>query len=133
MAGLITVKHRKYISAALFALAAIPGVYAQAIGGNASLSVSSSSARVALPADTRRYSAVLIAPAFGASAEIFYNLGDATVAAVSGTSPALPTGGICVNVGPNVDIAAISASAQTLRITQLNTCPIFSGGTAPAP
>lgn len=106
---------------------------AQAIGGNASLSVTSSSSRVAFPADTHKYPSALVAPAFGASAEIFYKLGDGTVAAVVNTSPSLPTGGICIAIGSNADIAAIAATAQTVRITQLSTCPAFSGGSSTAP
>lgn len=98
--------------------------FAQSIGGNASISVTGSSSNVALPASVQAYPSVLLAPAIGATQEIFYLLGGSSVAATT-TSPALPAAGICINVGPNGYVAAItSTSTATLRITQLSTCPL---------
>lgn len=101
---------------------------AQGVGGNISLTATTSSARVAFPADRSRFPAVVLAPAFGAAQEIFYRLGDGTVVAAT-TSAALPSGGICLNVGPNADVAAItSTGTAVMRITQLSSCTFFSGG-----
>lgn len=110
--------------AALLAIAPLPAL-AQAIGGNASISVTGTSGRVALPsANKAQYPFVFLVPGVGAGTqEIFYKFGDVTVVATTG-SPALPANGICVNVGPGTYIAAITAtSTATLRITQLSTCP----------
>lgn len=99
---------------------------AQVIGGNASLDVTTTSGRVALPASTLGYPAILIAPAQGSTEEIFYSLGDSSVVATA-TSPALPTYGICFQgAGGNSYVAAITATGTaTLRITQLTQCPIL--------
>lgn len=106
---------------------------AQSIGGNASISATGTSSNVALPASTSAYPSAIIAPAYAAATEVFYALGGSTVAAVATSgatqSPALPTGGICLNLGPNGYIAAITGgTAATVRITQLSTCASFSGG-----
>src|SRR5271163_258743 len=122
------------ILAALFFGLSITAALAQSIGGNASINASSTSSRVALPANTTNYPSAIIAPAFGVSAEIFYALGGASVTAISTAgatqSPALPPGGICLNVGPNTFVAAIAATAASVRITQLNTCTGFGPPTA---
>jgi hypothetical protein len=101
----------------------ITAASAQSIGGNASISATSTSSRVALPANTQPYPFVVIAPASaGVTAEVFYALGGASVVATL-TSPALPAGGICLNVGPNTNIAAITSGTASVRITQLSVCP----------
>jgi hypothetical protein len=107
--------------------------HAQAIGGNTSIAATTTSANVALPSSTSKWPSVLIAPATGTSVEVFYAIGGSSVAAISTSgstqSPSLPSGGICVNVGPNTYVAAITASSTAnIRITQLSTCAIFSGG-----
>src|SRR5271163_2393584 len=122
------------IISALFLALSITAASAQSIGGNASISATSTSSRVALLANTQNYSSAIIAPAFGVTAEIFYALGGSSVVAISTAgatqSPALPPGGICLNVGPNTFVAAISATAAAVRITQLNTCTGFGSPTA---
>jgi hypothetical protein len=103
---------------------------AQSIGGNASIAVTSTTGNVQMPADLQKYPFALLEYGVGASSqEVFYKLGvDNTVAAVATSgatqSPALPAAGICVVLGPNGWIAAITAtSTATLRITQLSVCP----------
>jgi hypothetical protein len=119
------------IPAALLLASSITAVAcAQSIGGNASISATGTSASVQLPASTPSYPAVIIAPATGVTTEIFYALGNSSVAAIAtpGTtqSPSLPPNGICLNVGPNTYVAAITGgTAASVRITQLSTCPPF--------
>ena len=96
---------------------------AQSIGGNASISATSTSSRIQLPANTIPYPDIVIAPAAGVTTEIFYALGNSSVVATLNTSPALPSAGICINVGPNTFVAAIAATAASVRITQLSVCP----------
>jgi hypothetical protein len=121
----MTLTKLSYVTA--IGLALIGKAEAQSVGGAASISATTTSANVALPVSTATYPSVVLSPAPGTSQEMFYALGGAAVAATV-ASPALPAGGICVNVGPNTYIAAITASSTaTLRITQVTTCPIFSG------
>lgn len=97
---------------------------AQIIGGNASLSVTTTTGSVALPASTATYSSLLISQPAGSTQEVFFALGGSTVVATTG-SPSLPPGGVCLNVGPNTYLAAITAQAvATLRLTQLSVCPL---------
>jgi|SRR5271170_4544222 hypothetical protein len=110
----------------LFLGLSITAADAQSIGGNASISATATSSRVQLPANTQSFPDAIIAPAAGVTTEIFYALGSSSVVAAETTSPALPPGGICVNVGPNTFIAAIAATAAAVRITQLNTCSWWS-------
>ena len=119
---------KHFIRACCVLLALASPALAQGIGGNASISASGSSARVAIPAAASKYPALLIAPATGTGIEVFYKLGDSTVTAAT-TDPALPSGGICVQAGPNTYVAAVTGgSSATVRITQLSTCTLFSGG-----
>jgi len=130
MPGRPWMKAATALVAALLALAPADRAAAQAIGGNASLSVTSSSARVQLPANTQNYPSLMIVPAPSSTGEAFYLLGDVTATALT-TSPALPPGGVCVNIGPSTYLAAITATGTaTLRLTQLNTCAGFSGAGA---
>lgn len=105
-------------------LLAVAPAAAQSIGGNASIAVTGSTARVQLPATLSSYPFALLEYGVGAaSQEIFYKLGGSTVNAAT-TDNALPANGICVNVGPNGYVAAITAtSTGTLRITQMSVCP----------
>lgn len=97
--------------------------FGQVVTGAATLAVSGTTARVALPA-VQQYT--LIAPVLGATHQIFYKLGDVTVVAAL-TDAALPPGGICIFSGPNTYLAAIATGADTIYITQLSLCPQFSG------
>jgi len=111
------------IVAALALLLAAPAL-AQTITGNASLGVSTTSARVAIPGTSGSY--LMLQPiSSGGVSEVFYTLGDsAAIAAV--TSPAMPPGGICLNIGPATNVAAITASGTAgLRITRLTLCAPF--------
>lgn len=128
----------RFAAIALSALAVMTAADAQQTrpGGRATLAVTVSSARVALPADRTLYPAVLIAPIAGNTAQVYYNLGDATVTATT-SNFAMPTGGICftVNAGTsNAYIAAIGSGSTTLFVTQLQNCPQFAfspaGGSA---
>ena len=114
---------------------------AQGLGSAASISASGTSAAVALPLSpaSTNYKSVIIAPAAGTSVEIFYALGRASAAAsatpgtvaAAGSTPsaALPSGGICLNMGSYTNVAAITGgSAATVRITQINGCTQFAGG-----
>lgn len=116
----------KFIYVGLFSLGLIASAHAQAIGGNASIDVTTSTANIALPADTTQYPSVLLAPATGSTDEIFYKFGvDDTVAATT-SSPALPANGICFQGfgSSNKFVAAIAGTGTpTLRITQFNGCP----------
>lgn len=105
-------------------MAALAPAPAQTVSGNASLGVSSSSARVALPATSAPY--VMIRQiSSGGTSEVFYQLGSSAVAALT-TNAALPPGGICLNVGPNTHLAAITAAGSTgLRLTRMTLCPPF--------
>jgi hypothetical protein len=121
---------RKILTSALFLVLSITAASAQSIGGNASISATGTSSSVQLPASTPSYPAVIIAPASGVSTEIFYALGGSSAVAVATAgatqSPALPPNGICVNVGPNTYVAAITGgTAASVRITQLTVCPPF--------
>ena len=69
------------MAVALTALLFAPGARAQIIGGNASISASGTTASVALPANTHTYPAIIIAPASGTTAEIFFALGSSSVTA----------------------------------------------------
>jgi len=61
----------------------------------------------------------------GSNSEVFYQLGNSAVVAAA-TGPALPASGICLNVGPNTHLAAITASGTAgLRLTRLTLCPPF--------
>jgi hypothetical protein len=104
-------------------LAAPVPAAAQSIGGNASLAVTTGSARVPFPVTPpANFPAAIIAPAPGTTAEIFYALGNSSVVATT-SSPSLPSGGICLAVGPNTNLAAIVASGSaTVRITQVSSC-----------
>ncbi len=121
---------------ALAAALILPGaVLAQSIGGNASIAVTGTTGNVQLPEPTNGpsgFPALLLEYGVGgASEEIFYQLGatDAVAAVVPSLpatpgSPALPANGICINPGPNIWVAAITAtSTATLRMTQLSVCP----------
>jgi hypothetical protein len=118
---------RVLLAASCF-LAAIPA-FGQGIGGNASLSVTTASSRVALPAAKATYPSAIVAPAAGSTQEVFYALGDSTVAATT-SSPSLPSGGICIaNLGPATNVAAITATGTaTVRITQVSACFPFAAG-----
>ncbi len=110
---------------AVLSLLLVSTALAQSIGGNASLSVTSTSANVALPVATSQYPALMIVPSPTTTAEVFYALGGSSVTAAT-TSPSLPAGGICLaNAGAsNTYLAAVTAaSTATLRITQLSQCP----------
>jgi hypothetical protein len=112
-------KSRAFALLCLFAT----GAQAQTMGGNASLAVTTTTASVALPASVATYPCLLIMPALGATAEVFYALGGPSVAANT-SSAAVPSNGICLNAGPSTFLAAITASgAATLRLTQLTVCP----------
>lgn len=119
-------------AAAGLALGLLVGAaHAQSIGGNVSLAVTGTTANIQAPGNLAAYPYVSLEYALGATTEIFFNLGkDDTAAAVApslpGTqgSPALPANGICLPLGPNSYIAAITAtSTSTLRVTQLTSCP----------
>lgn len=115
--------------AAILGLLLCPPAKAQSIGGNANLPVTTGSAQVALPApNSLTYPSLLIVPAPG-SAETFYQFGtSSSVTASITTSPAVPSGGVCINnTGPATNLAAITASGTaTLRLTQVPTCVPFS-------
>ena len=104
---------------------------AQQIGGNVSLPVSPSARSVMLPANIQKYPAVVIAPAPGASGEIFFLPGGSAVAALL-TSPTLAPGGQCLIMGNTTNyISAIMATGSaTLRITQYTQCPQIYQGSA---
>jgi hypothetical protein len=102
--------------------------FAQSIGGNVSLTAGVASSNVQLPANIANYPTVLItysqAAAVVSTTEVFFALGTTNAVAATLASPALPPGGICVNVGPNTWIAAIAnAATAAIRITQSSICP----------
>lgn len=124
----------KWISAkvaaiALLMLVMMPAAEAQyRPGGRATIAVTTSSARAALPADRSLYPAVLITPIVASTQQTYYAIGDGTVAATT-SSFALPPGGICITVGTGTtqsNIAVIGAGATTVFITQFQNCPPFS-------
>ncbi len=115
---------KRIIAAAALALAIAAPALAQTVTGSASLGVSSSSARVAIPGASGGY--LMVRPiSSGGTSEVFYALGDASVTAAL-TGPAMPSGGICLNTGPSTYLAGITASGTAgLRITRLTLCPPF--------
>lgn len=118
---------KKILAASAISLALVGSAHAQFASGNANLSVTTSSANVALPTLTSSAQSLLIVPVSGSS-EVFYNFGvDNTVTAAT-TGKALPNGGICLAPGQsNKFIAGITATGTaTLRITQVSTCPAFA-------
>ncbi len=117
-----------------FALAAalIAAAYAQILGGNTSLAVTTTASRAQLPASLIRYPYALIIPAphtvdpAAPPQEIFYSLGNSSVTATL-NSASFPTGGICLNLNGNGYISAIASTGiAKLRITQLSACALFS-------
>lgn len=117
---------KRTLLAAALALALAAPATAQSVVGNASLGVSALSARVALPAGSSSSPYLMIRPtSSGSNSEVFYQLGTSAVAAVT-SGPALPPSGICLNVGPNTHLAAITAAGTAgLRLTRLTLCPPF--------
>jgi opacity protein-like surface antigen len=117
---------KRTLLAAALAIALVAPASAQSVVGNASLGVSGSSARVALPAGSTSSPYLMVRPtSSGSNSEVFYQLGTSAVAAAT-TGPALPSNGICLNVGPNTHLAAITASGTAgLRLTRLTLCPPF--------
>lgn len=125
----------KLSAAVLCAVLSASAACAQSVGGNVSIAASGSSANIQLPKAVNpnlqgSFPALLLVPAQGANAEIFYKLGtsNAVVAvapSLPGTqgSPAVPSNGTCVMAGPNTWIAAVSSGSATLRITQMSQCP----------
>ena len=113
---------RILLAAELFCLATFPAL-AQTVGGNASLTAGTTTSSVALPASVKAYPALLIQPATGATVEAFYALGTGSATATL-TSAAVPSIGICINVGPNNYFAGITAATTSIiRLTQLTVCP----------
>lgn len=108
------------------ALMATP-VSAQTPTGNASLSVTGSPARVALPAWSASAPFVLIAPGAASTQEVFYKIGDVTVTAAT-TDKAMPAGGICISTSSTqTHLSAITeTSTATLRLTRFTVCPLFA-------
>lgn len=91
--------------------------------GAASLSTSTTSARVALPSGAN----VLLVN--NGSADLYYKLGSSTVAATTADFP-LPAGrAIVVSAGSNGYVAAITGSGSTtLAVTTGSGSPVISGG-----
>lgn len=134
--------HRAAICAAI--LGSLTGsALTQGLGSAASISASGTSTAVAVPLSptATAYKSVIIAPAPGTSVEVFYALGGSTAAAsttpgtvaAAGSTPsaALPSGGICLNMGGYTEIAAITGgTAATIRITQISGCTQFVAGSS---
>ncbi len=113
---------KRLLIAAVLAASSLP-CFGQTIGGNASLTAGTTTSSVALPASVTAYPALLIQPATGATVEAFYALGVGSATATL-TSAALPSIGICINVGPNNYFAGITAATTSIiRLTQLTVCP----------
>src|ERR1700749_272143 len=74
---------------------------AQSIGGNATQTFDSSGEVLALPASNFQYPLLLIIPASGSTQALNFALGTNSSVAATTSSPVLPPGGICMNVGPN--------------------------------
>ena len=116
---------RSLALAALAAAALATPADAQAIGGNFSISATTTSANVQLTGAPSSYPFVMLQYGVGASTnEIFYKFGVDNTVTATNTSPALPANGVCLNIGPNTWVAALAGTATgTLRITQLSVCP----------
>lgn len=95
-------------------------------GGNATLSVSTSTGNVAIPASTATYPALLLLN--DGAVELNYELGNGSVTATT-SSARLPAGGfICIAFNGATNVAAITASGtSTLALTQLSACPLVAG------
>lgn len=123
------------IAAALAAaLWAAPAPAQSVVGSANAITVTTSSANAQVTADRKSFPVVVIMPAVGTNVEIFYALGqDNTVTATTGaTNQVVPPGGMCIGLGPNSWIAAISTGSATLRITQMSTCPVLGKNHNPA-
>lgn len=102
---------------------------AQSVSPNgASVTSTGATASVALPASNTAFPSLLITPALGNTVSAHYALGSSSVAATA-ANPVLPNGGICVpNVGPATYLAVYTGTGTaTINLTQINTCPNFSG------
>lgn len=119
-------------AAALFAAAVLPiAASAQTVsplGATVAANISSSTA-IALPASTKGFPALLITPAIGNTASVYYALGASNVLATS-SNPIMPAGGVCIpSVGPSTFLAVLAVTGSpTINLTQLVSCPTFSGG-----
>ncbi len=117
----------------------VNAAHAETFGGTATLSVSTGSNQVALPASTTKYPAILLQPGYGTTVNIFFNFGTSGSVTASTSSTILPGGGVCLtNVGAaNTNIAAIAVGGTaTLYVSQLSTCPQLvwgfnNGGSSP--
>lgn len=119
-------------------LAALPvAAEAQNFGAlNTTVSaVSTGSTSAQLAYTQSKYPSAIIMPAPGTSVEIFFALGGSSVAAAVPSPPStpgsvsLPSGGICVDIGPATYVAAITASGSaTVRVLAVSGCTTFSGG-----
>lgn len=101
------------------------------IGGNNTLAVTTSTARIVLPADVKTYPAVLLYN--DGLNQVFVTLGASGVVATSGSIPLSPGGCMAVWTAPaNGYVAAITAGGtSTLRIMQFSGNPTYP--CAPAP
>lgn len=93
----------------------------------ATLAVTNSSGRVAFADNTTTYPAANLLN--DGATEFFFALGDNTIVATVARQ-ALPAGrSICVAIGANTNVAAITASStSTLTVKQATSCPPESGG-----
>jgi hypothetical protein len=105
---------------------------AQQVGGVINgQTFTTSTAAVKLPASSAAFPFILIIPASGSTAQLYYTYGSSSITASTATSRSLPPGGICENAGTQPYIAGITSSGTaTVNVTQVAYCPLigFAGG-----
>lgn len=122
-----TIKTWLLVAAVTLGLA-LPAAAQSVVGTNKPLSASGTTSNTALPStNVQQYPFVMIMPALGNTVSVHYALGNSSVVATT-SNPVLPNGGVCIAVGPNTTLAAITDSGSaTINISQWSQCPIFSG------
>jgi hypothetical protein len=114
------------VSSLAFLLCSISPLAAQTIGGNATLSISTITTQVALPAPAATYPALMISEAIGDNEEVFFALGTSGSVTASNTSTALPSTGLCIQIGANItNIAAVGSNGTGhVYVSQWTRCPV---------
>jgi hypothetical protein len=109
-------------------LASVGLAAAQTIGGSTSISVTTTTTTpMALPASVTAYPALLLSQAPNDTVAVHFALSTSAAPAGEATtsSPLIPRGAICLNIGPNGFVSVIGSSSTTLYATQFTACPLF--------
>lgn len=95
------------------------------LGGNTTLAVTTSTARVAFPVSPTIFPAALVIN--DGTVEIFFAIGGSSVVATATSAPLLPGKCLALYVGAATNVAAIAATGTSnLRVLQFNGQPGFA-------